>query len=167
MRAEPRFGINWHPSFGRLDHGGFMRVTALPTSLSAIGVLALVGAGCGPLDTWLDVQRHKAGTTTPSPSGLAGMSGSGTGAGGSAVPGTTCVKVPDGGPTSCNSYDVWKQYGTDACAEQKTELTDLVGGTACNGGYQDVTYVCCAAAPSGSTGSGGAGGGGTCTKIDE
>ena len=41
------------------------------------------------------------------------------------------------------------------------QLTDLVVGTPCGSNYQDVTYVCCATVPSGSTGTGGSTGGGS------
>ena len=55
------------------------------------------------------------------------------------------------------------------------QLTDLVVGTPCGSNYQDVTYVCCATVPSGSTGAGGstgtgAGGSGgsqMCIAIDD
>jgi hypothetical protein len=283
-----------------------MRRTALTRSFLTIGLVALVGSGCGPINTWLDaVQPHKGGTTSP-PSGSAGASGTSTGAGGSGVaancvaemgatglckrcydasgvlvhedcpppptssdpacveiteggpgtctdyatykirssdvcaqknlfisnlkpgpmcgnggvesmtfvccpppapspvtcsqgtdatgracktcvdasgavvstdcnanvPGTMCLKIPDGGSTSCKPYDLWKQYGTSACAQQKMELTDLVVGTPCGSNYQDVTYVCCASVPSGSTGAGGSTGTGSggsqmCIAIDD
>ena len=71
------------------------------------------------------------------------------------VPGMMCVKIPDGGATSCKPYDPWKQYGADACKQQTMQLTELVVGTTCGSGYQNVTYVCCATVPSGSTGAGG------------
>jgi len=254
-----------------------MRATALTRSLLTIGFVALVGSGCGPLNTWLDaVQPHNGGTTSP-PSGSAGTSGTSTGAGGSSggpatgndavcveiteggpgtcveyatykirsndvcaqknlfisnlkpgpmcgnggvesmtfvccpppapspvtcsegtdangrvcktcvdasgkvvstdcnasVPGMMCVKIPDGGSTSCKPYDLWKQYGTESCAQQKMQLTDLVVGTPCGSNYQDVTYVCCATVPSGSTGAGGStgtggsGGSQMCIAIDD
>jgi hypothetical protein len=76
----------------------------------------------------------------------------------SSVPGMMCVKIPDGGATSCKPYDTWKQYGTDACKQQAMQLTELVVGTTCGAGYQNVTYVCCATIPSGSTGAGGSAG---------
>jgi hypothetical protein len=147
-----------------------MRFPALPRSVVTIGFIAVIGAGCGQLDPWLDaVQRHKGGNTA-TPPGPAGTSGASTGAAGASGGAAACVKIPDGGPTSCKPYDIWKQYGTDACTQQKMQLTDLVGGTTCGAGYQDVTYVCCAAPPTGSTGSGtggSSGGADMCTKIDE
>jgi len=87
------------------------------------------------------------------------------------VPGMMCAKIDGGGvPSSCKPYDIWKQYGADACKQKNMQLTDLVPGPSCGGtNYQNVTYVCCATTPSGSTGTGGSGGGSgsqTCTKSE-
>jgi hypothetical protein len=84
-----------------------------------------------------------------------------------------CVKVEDGGPTSCKDPATWKKYGTDACNQRNMVLTDVVGGAMCSAGYQNVTYVCCGTGAGGSTGTGGSpgtggsSGGGMCTKIEE
>jgi len=79
------------------------------------------------------------------------------------VPGMMCEKIDGGGDsTSCKPYDIWKQYGTDTCKQKNMQLTDIALGPACGGtNYQNVTYVCCATTPSGSTGTGGSPGGGT------
>jgi hypothetical protein len=78
------------------------------------------------------------------------------------VPGMMCVNVDGGGgSTSCKPYDVWKQYGSDTCQQKNMQLTNLLTGPSCGGtSYQNVTYVCCATTPSGSTGTGGSGGSG-------
>ena len=98
------------------------------------------------------------------------------------VPGMMCVNIQDGGPTSCKDAATWKKYGTDRCAQQNMVLTNVIAGTPCGANYQDVTYVCCATTPSGSTGTGGssgtggsdgtggaggAGGVGMCIKVVE
>lgn len=68
----------------------------------------------------------------------AGGSGGSTGTGAG-----TCTSIDDGGPTSCKDPATWKQYGVDACGQQKLTLTDIKPLTMCAGGYSTVTYVCC------------------------
>ena len=79
------------------------------------------------------------------------------------VPGMMCVNIDGGGDsTSCKPYDIWKQYGSDTCQQKNMQLTNLLTGPSCGGtNYQNVTYVCCATTPSGSTGTGGSPGGGS------
>jgi hypothetical protein len=73
------------------------------------------------------------------------------------VPGMMCVNIDGGGSSSsCKPYDIWKQYGSDTCQQKNMQLTNVLTGPSCGGtNYQDVTYVCCATTPSGSTGTGG------------
>jgi hypothetical protein len=77
------------------------------------------------------------------------------------VPGMMCVNIDGGGDvTSCKPYDIWKQYGSDACQQKGMQLTNVLTGPSCGGtNYQNATYVCCATTPSGSTGTGGSPGG--------
>ena len=90
----------------------------------------------------------------PAPTGSGGASGTGM-----------CTTIVDGGATSCKPTDLWKQYGTERCAQQNLQLADLALGASCGGdSYQSVTYTCCATTttttsppPPGSTGAGGAG----------
>ena len=88
-----------------------------------------------------------------SPSATGG--GGTTGAGGTGAPtGGPCIKVEDGGPTSCKDAATWKKYGTERCAQQNLVLSDIAYGAACGANFETVTYVCCG----GATGAGGSSG---------
>jgi hypothetical protein len=69
--------------------------------------------------------------------------GSAGDAGAASPPGTACVEIDDGGPTSCKDPATWKQYGLQACAQKNLTLTDVKVVTPCAGGDSVVTYVCC------------------------
>jgi hypothetical protein len=95
---------------------------------------------CAPAPT----MTGAAGTTGSGGTGTAGAAGTGGAAGGSS--GAACVKIKDGGPTSCKDSATWKMYGLSACAQQNLTLTDISWDIACVGTpdhYQQVTYVCC------------------------
>ena len=70
-----------------------------------------------------------------------------TGSGGSSG-GQMCTTSEMGGETSCKPYDVWKQYASDACAQQDALLTALTPGATCGDGlYQVIKFTCCAPTP--------------------
>jgi len=129
-----------------------MRIIPFTRSLLAVGFVAFVGAGCGPLAPWWDDVPK--GNETGS---------SGAGAGGTSGTDSMCEKIDGGGDsTSCKSYDTWKQYGAYECGQKNMQLTDLVTGPSCGDAkYQNATYVCCGTTPAGSTGTGGSSGAGT------
>jgi hypothetical protein len=85
------------------------------------------------------------GTTGSGGAGAAGTTGTGGAPGGANS--ASCVKLDDGGPTSCKDTATWKMYGAAACAQQNLTLTDIAWGVACantNDRFQTVTYLCCA-----------------------
>jgi hypothetical protein len=101
---------------------------------------AIVYESCAPAPT----TTGAAGTTGTGGTGAAGAAGTGGAAGGSR--GGACLKITDGGPTSCKDSATWKMYGLAACAQQNLTLTDIGWDIACPGysdHYQQVTYVCC------------------------
>ncbi len=74
----------------------------------------------------------------------------GTGSGGTTGtdPTATCTKITQGGPGSCKDYGIWKQYGSDTCAQQMMVLTELAPGPSCGGNsFESMTYVCCTPTP--------------------
>ncbi|MBS2017908.1 MAG: hypothetical protein JST00_33840 [Deltaproteobacteria bacterium] len=60
-------------------------------------------------------------------------------------PPPVCDGRYEGGPTSCKSTTVWKQYASDACAKDGLKLGDIGYGASCGtgGDVSEIKYTCC------------------------
>ena len=62
-------------------------------------------------------------------------------------PGGSCWWGGEGSDSSCKDESVWKQYASDACSAKGAQITNLVFGESCNGGFRYAKYECCSADP--------------------
>jgi hypothetical protein len=123
-------------------------------SATCAAVMGADGSVCKQcIDATGAIVYDSCAATPPTPTGTAGTTGGGgtgpdgaAGAGGATggSSGAACVKITDGGPTSCKDSATWKMYGAAACAQQNLTLTDISWDISCEPDrYQQVTYVCC------------------------
>ena len=111
--------------------------TGLTHSLLVIGFFALVGTSCGQLAPWWDTVQKGNGTGT-----------SGTGTGGTSGTASTCVRITQGGPGTCEDYATYKIRSADVCAQKNLVISSLEPGAMCgSGGVDSMMFVCCPPAP--------------------